>query len=36
MKIINKAKANPSPRMIPYPKALDKGAVKVTESAIAG
>jgi hypothetical protein len=36
MKIINKAKAKPSPRMIPYPKALDKGAVKVTESAIAG
>ena len=32
MKIMRSAKANPSPRMIPYPNPWDKGAVKVTVS----
>lgn len=34
MKIINKAKAKPSPMMIPYPNPCDKGAVKVVVSAM--
>lgn len=34
MKIISKAKAKPSPIMIPYPKPCDKGAVKVVVSAM--
>lgn len=30
IKIMRRAKANPRPRIIPYPNPWDKGAVKVT------
>jgi len=35
IKIISKAKAKPSPTIIPYPKPCDNGAVKVVVSAMA-